>query len=573
MSLDLKSLLTMYDFDFHSETFGVLRSGSLGSEKESILRKKTQFAEIDGLDFTRELLQLVCERSGQSENEKGLTVEDVRQFTDAEIETFADDFLHNNKWLLQTYSDSEKTIETNEKGERLVSRKPKKIDLPRTEGEKNSCYLLRVFRQYFQREREQNKKLLGIATKATDFMHGRFSNQATTIIEEMSRTQELMRKVDPLWDLRGILQESQRHKDLIQQSLGLSDAMRHHAESTQSWALAKEIYAREKALADSIKMPEHIADTIAGLRLQTSEMMRCHEALYRLPVANEVALLLQNCDFGAVAKLAQEREWLEIKTAFNDIATPWLNADESLRSASGMLELQGIGKLLGSANGFDQTITAALRKDLGDWRDKITFPEPVFLDPIARIDFYIERGFNTELTDFPEAAFHKGLDIAAFDQELLSVDNVTPLPSDAEEAALRRTNKCHDRLQRFERLLRDFINKLMTAQHGPNWPRKKLPPGLFEQWEEKRQKAEKIGDSLAYIHFADFTDYERIICRKDHWQEIFKGRFGKMESVRESFQRLYPIRLAAMHSRIVTQEDELYLVAEIMRIARAIKKE
>ncbi|KQB60781.1 MULTISPECIES: hypothetical protein [Acidovorax] len=73
-----------------------------------------------------------------------------------------------------------------------------------------------------------------------------------------------------------------------------------------------------------------------------------------------------------------------------------------------------------------------------------------------------------------------------------------------------------------------------------------------------------------FIEAADFTDYEAIICRKDHWREVFQGRFKRQESVRESFQRLYPIRLAAMHARFVTKEDELYLAAEGMRLLSAI---
>ena len=40
---------------------------------------------------------------------------------------------------------------------------------------------------------------------------------------------------------------------------------------------------------------------------------------------------------------------------------------------------------------FDATSCA----DLGDWRDRLTFPKPIFHDITARTDFYLERGFNS----------------------------------------------------------------------------------------------------------------------------------------------------------------------------------
>jgi hypothetical protein len=140
-----------------------------------------------------------------------------------------------------------------------------------------------------------------------------------------------------------------------------------------------------------------------------------------------------------------------------------------------------------------------------------------------------------------------------------------------EEAGLQRTNKCHDLLQRFERLLRKFIDEKMTTQYGLDWPKKRLAPKIYEEWKFKKEKAEKNGEILDYIEVADFTDYETIICKKDHWREVFQGSFKRMESVRESLQRLQPIRIASMHARIVTKEDELYLIAEIIRLRSAMK--
>ena len=71
------------------------------------------------------------------------------------------------------------------------------------------------------------------------------------------------------------------------------------------------------------------------------------------------------------------------------------------------------------------------------------------------------------------------------------------------------------------------------------------------------------------IAYADFTDYVLVICRRDNWR-IFKRYFGREESVRESFQRLYPIRLDTMHARQITHEDELFLYVETRRLGAAM---
>ena len=318
----------------------------------------------------------------------------------------------------------------------------------------------------------------------------------------------------------------------------------------------------------------------AGLekRLQeTRDLLKSHEAMFRLPQANEATRLLDSYQVGVVAEFAQRhaKDILDRQSSLEAITTPWLHRAEAARSVTAVLELQGIGNALRRIKGFDLGLTAALRLDLGDWRDKIAFPESVFIDPVARTDFYIARGFNTTLTDFPEAAFHQSLHVAGLDGETLDFELygtvVQPSADPEEEAGLRRTNKCRDQLQRFERRLRQFIDDAMTAQYGSDWPRKRLAPMLYEQWKFKKQRAESSGGIPTFIEVADFTDYETIICKQDHWREIFETRFKKKESVRESLQRLQPIRLAAMHARIVTKEDELYLFAEIVRLLSAIK--
>ena len=77
---------------------------------------------------------------------------------------------------------------------------------------------------------------------------------------------------------------------------------------------------------------------------------------------------------------------------------------------------------------------------------------------------------------------------------------------------------------------------------------------------------------MPVIEYADFTDYAPVICRSDNWRDVFAPFFNRPESVRESFQRLHPIRLDTMHARLITQDDQLLLRVEVKRLVKAIRK-
>ena len=70
--------------------------------------------------------------------------------------------------------------------------------------------------------------------------------------------------------------------------------------------------------------------------------------------------------------------------------------------------------------------------------------------------------------------------------------------------------------------------------------------------------------------YADINDYRQIIERKNNWSTVFRPVFGRPEDVRESFQRLFPIRIATMHARIVTLDDEFLIRVETRRVLKAI---
>ena len=93
---------------------------------------------------------------------------------------------------------------------------------------------------------------------------------------------------------------------------------------------------------------------------------------------------------------------------------------------------------------------------------------------------------------------------------------------------------------------------------------------MGEQWERKRKRACQNDERpQPLIAYADFTDYKRIIEDENNWH-VFEPFFRRKTSVQESLQRLHPIRVCTMHARFITQDDELYLLAETQRLSRAM---
>jgi len=187
------------------------------------------------------------------------------------------------------------------------------------------------------------------------------------------------------------------------------------------------------------------------------------------------------------------------------------------------------------------------------------------VDPMLRTAIYAEQGFDSDLTDFPSHAFDEGLRLAGL-RELESAENV-----EVQQDGFARARTAFKLLQNFEVAVRRFIAHAMFSQFGPDWIKRQLPAGMREAWIEKREKAVDAGCiEQPLIDYADFTDYVEIIHRKDNWNIVFKQVFGRKEDVRESFQRLFPVRIATMHARLVTREDELLLLVETKRVLKAI---
>ncbi len=247
----------------------------------------------------------------------------------------------------------------------------------------------------------------------------------------------------------------------------------------------------------------------------------------------------------------------------------WVGSD-AVSSALGFAAMQSMGSALDRLEPFERSLATALRTNLGDWRDVIAPTLPTILDAQLRSDLYLERGFNPALTRFSEGAFVDSAELAGLISRR-STERDADEEIDDFEIGLQRNKEAFDRIQRFEIAIRQFIDSAMRSHFGEKWMKQQIPATMHERWCDKREKAIKAGEQeRPLIEYADFSDYRIIIERNDNWNGAFKHIFGRLEDVRESLQRLQPVRIATMHARWITLDDEALLIFEIKRLMKAI---
>jgi hypothetical protein len=353
--------------------------------------------------------------------------------------------------------------------------------------------------------------------------------------------------------------------------------------------LARLVGVSPASLAElgSVDLLAELIDTEVGVQLFGNDpVTRIHrladvwyESQFRLPEVDETARLIAEFSRNPVTQWRELYRGTDpaLASALETIRTPYLELNDALGSVSAVAELQSIGYGLDATAAFDPDFAPLLRGGLGDWRDAISWQD-VALDPApARIELYVEHGFDRDLTHLPTRAFKEVLGLSGL---LLPVpatdegyDSGESEPAYPDGIDVERNSQAYRKLLEFERYLRAFVDRVMTAMFGADWPQQRAPRDVYDEWTRRRKVAIQAGmaPSPKLIAYADFTDYEKIISRKDNWREVFVGFFNRPENARESLQRHYPVRHCTMHARAVTQEDELLMAVEIHRIVKATR--
>jgi hypothetical protein len=333
-------------------------------------------------------------------------------------------------------------------------------------------------------------------------------------------------------------------------------------------SLLQDAQSHSKLLASVLDYSKH-TDAFSYLTKELSlatSIYQDYTKQFRLPEFSEAARFAHESITAGLPALQLLGPGFEdsLKIAMGAMETPWLRTNSLAQSVGAFSELQAVGAAINLHTPYDDALSSVLRHTLGDWRAVTELPSTIFSNPVARSEFYVGLGFDASLTEFTAPAFDESMALAGF------APAEREEPRDGEDDGEARNVRAYRYFLELERKVREFIDRVMTEAFGPDWI-KYQTNNMLGSWEGKRQAAIKGGEvEQPLIAYADFTDYIRIIERKDNWATVFKKFFGRTADIQESFLRLFTVRNGTMHSRFITLDDELLLRVECRRILRAI---
>lgn len=432
------------------------------------------------------------------------------------------------------------------------------------------------------------------ATDATESIR-RALEKSQTVSQTL---QEAMVRADPLRDLKfsdsalsafqaqhdALAKHARAFRAPIDQALGVRSQLKALAVSDAVAEIQAISVKREEAMRIALGPLRdiHQINVINPLKdiLVESESFRSIAAsaadAFRMPELNETSRMLA----GLVSQSEQAFAGLtryqdSIQAAMDSIQAPWLKYQDAMQSVTAFSSLHAMAAELDQQNPFNQSVVHQLRDNLGDWRASLELPTAIAESLVQRSEFYLDKGFNPDLTNFPNEVFETALDQGLLREPIPSIGVVEgenlDVPVGADNEGLDRTSWAQDRITLLELHVRNFITAQLRSSVGPKWVKQRVPGDMRKKWVEKRDKAVAAGEpERDIIHYADFSDYRILIERTDNWNDVFQPVFGRKDDIRESWQRLFPIRIATMHARLISQDDELLLVVETKRILKAI---
>lgn len=337
---------------------------------------------------------------------------------------------------------------------------------------------------------------------------------------------------------------------------------------------------------DGSSVAKLVADSQLGLAIDDSILKTVESAVaslqerFRLPQFAELQSLQERLGI-ALAPFAAQGAVMQanidrVQELAKSLKTPWLDSQNVSRSFDGFAGLASLGFAI-RTNPYSPTTIEAVAAAIGTWS---TIPEEAEEDPFKRDEFYEEHGLNTDLIAIPEPAFTEALERTGVVSTELLVAVEFPLTFEFQESLtsdevnlLRRLEQAASLLQVFEIKLRAFIHETMSAEFKSGWEKHRLPENgeMHQRWSYKREKAVKNGEQPEdLIHYADFTDYAKLITREDNWKQVFSRVFPNKDLIRLSFSRLEQLRLPVMHSRRISKADLMTIGTETTQILIAI---
>jgi hypothetical protein len=142
------------------------------------------------------------------------------------------------------------------------------------------------------------------------------------------------------------------------------------------------------------------------------------------------------------------------------------------------------------------------------------------------------------------------------------------ITTDKEMEAKYSQSEPYLQLQELEESLRVFIESKL-AKLSNKWWKERIPEDVKLRAEERKKSSIALYPwndkaDLSLIHYVDFTDYLKIISRKDNWKDAFAKYFKDIILLSSKLKELEPIRNSIAHFRPIrkTQETKLKLYSK-----------
>lgn len=126
-------------------------------------------------------------------------------------------------------------------------------------------------------------------------------------------------------------------------------------------------------------------------------------------------------------------------------------------------------------------------------------------------------------------------------------------------------------IENFEREIRVFIEEKMKKSFGEQWWKRRVPPDVKMNAENRQKKDKSRGFSEPLINCLNFSDYAKIILKRDNWKDLFAPIFGSQEKIKVWLDEIQEIRNSIMHSkRKITPEEKRTLDNNVGKIKKCI---
>lgn len=121
-------------------------------------------------------------------------------------------------------------------------------------------------------------------------------------------------------------------------------------------------------------------------------------------------------------------------------------------------------------------------------------------------------------------------------------------------------------INNFERELRNYIVNSMNHYFGDDWWNR-VSKDVNKRVIERRENTES-----PLIDYVDFSDYSKIIIKRDNWSEVFQEKFQNKDRIKVWLEEINQIRNKIMHSRKVSETEMETLKLNIKKIQELMKQ-